>query len=433
MIERYTLPEMERVWSDQTRFGHWLRIEILACEALAQLGRIPAEAVENIRNKARFDAARILEIEDEVKHDVIAFLTNVAEYVGPDSRYVHLGLTSSDLLDTTLGLQMKEAGELILAEMDGKVLPAVKKRALEHKDTVMIGRSHGIHAEPITFGLKLALWYDELTRRRDNFRRAVEAASLGKISGAVGTFAHLDPQVEVYVCKELGLRPAPTSNQIIQRDVHAEYMAALAVLAGSLEKFTIEIRHLQRTEVLEAEEYFSKGQKGSSAMPHKRNPILCERLSGMARLVRGNCLAALENQALWHERDISHSSVERVILPDTTMIVYYMLKKFGPLVDQLLVYPENMKKNLDRLHGLIYSQRVLIALAEKGLAREEAYRVVQRNAMKVWKEDQDFLSLLKADADVTGKLSEQELDELFSLEVHTRHVDYIFRRAGLIE
>jgi len=433
MIPRYTLPEMEKVWSEETKFGHWLRIEILACEALAQLGRIPAEALQNIRNKARFEVARILEIEEEVKHDVIAFLSNVAEHIGPDSRYVHLGLTSSDLLDTTLALQMKEAGELILAELDGKVLPAVKKRALEHKDTVMMGRSHGIHAEPITFGLKLALWYDELTRRRDNFARATAVAATGKISGAVGTFAHLDPQVEVYVCEKLGLRPALTSNQIVQRDIHAEYMAALAVLAGSIEKFTVEIRHLQRTEVLEAEEYFSQGQKGSSAMPHKRNPILCERLSGMARLVRGNCLAALENQALWHERDISHSSVERVILPDTTIIVYYLLKKFGPLVEQLLVYPENMRKNLDRLHGLIHSQRVLIALAEKGLTREEAYRVVQRNAMKVWQEDRDFLTLLAGDPEVTARLSVRELGELFSLEVHTRHVDYIFRRVGLLD
>ncbi|MFH1069152.1 MAG: adenylosuccinate lyase [Candidatus Glassbacteria bacterium] len=433
MIPRYTLPEMEKVWSEETKFGHWLRIEILACEALAQLGRIPAEALQNIRNKARFEVARILEIEEEVKHDVIAFLSNVAEHIGPDSRYVHLGLTSSDLLDTTLALQMKEAGELILAELDGKVLPAVKKRALEHKDTVMIGRSHGIHAEPITFGLKLALWYDELTRRRDNFARATAVAATGKISGAVGTFAHLDPQVEIYVCEKLGLRPALTSNQIVQRDIHAEYMAALAVLAGSIEKFTVEIRHLQRTEVLEAEEYFSQGQKGSSAMPHKRNPILCERLSGMARLVRGNCLAALENQALWHERDISHSSVERVILPDTTMIVYYLLKKFGPLVEQLLVYPENMRKNLDRLHGLIHSQRVLLALAEKGLTREEAYRVVQRNAMKVWQEDRDFLTLLAADPEVTVRLSVRELGELFSLEVHTRNVDYIFRRVGLLD
>jgi len=433
MIPRYSLPEMEKVWSDQARFGHWLEIEILACEALSRLGRIPAEAVGNIRQKAAFDVERILEIEEKVKHDVIAFLTNVAEYVGPDSRFIHLGMTSSDLLDTTLALQMREAGRLILKELKENVLKAVKRRALEHKDTVMIGRSHGIHAEPITFGLKLALWYDELNRRSAQFKAAVDAASLGKISGAVGTFAHLEPEVENYVCKKLGLKPANVSNQIVQRDVHAEYLSALAVLAGSIEKFTVEIRHLQRTEVFEAEEFFSKGQKGSSAMPHKRNPITCERLSGMARLVRGNCLAAMENQALWHERDISHSSVERVILPDSTMIVYYMLKKFGALVNQLIVYPENMEKNLNRLHGLIYSQRVMLALADKGLTREEAYSIIQRNAMRVWKEELDFLELLKKDKEVSAHLSPQELENLFALEVHTRHVDYIFRRAGLFD
>ncbi len=433
MIPRYSLPEMEAIWSDEARFGHWLEIEILACEALCGLGRVPEEAVKTIREKASFNTERILEIEEEVKHDVIAFLTNVAEYVGPESRYIHLGMTSSDLLDTTLALQMKKAGELILAEIDNKVLPAVKKRALEHKDTVMMGRSHGIHAEPITFGLKLALWYDELTRRRDQFARAAKAAATGKISGAVGTFAHLDPSVEVYVCDKLGIQAAKTSNQIVQRDIHAEYMTALAVLAGSIEKFAVEIRHLQRTEVLEAEEFFSKGQKGSSAMPHKRNPIICERLSGMARLVRVNSLAAMENQALWHERDISHSSVERVILPDSTMTIYYMLRKFGELVENLLVYPGNMEKNLNRLHGLIYSQRVLIALAEKGMSRESGYRVVQRNAMKVWKEDVDFLDTLKADSEVMDLLSATELEELFSMEIHTRNVDYIFRRVGLLD
>ncbi len=433
MIPRYSLPEMEALWSDEARFGHWLEIEILACEALATLGRVPGSAVKTIRKKAAFDTGRILEIEEEVKHDVIAFLTNVAEYVGPDSRYIHLGMTSSDLLDTALALQMKQAGELILAEIDEKVLPAVKRRALEHKDTLMMGRSHGIHAEPVTFGLKLALWYDELTRRRSQFAAAVKVAATGKLSGAVGTFAHLDPRVELYVCEKLGLQAARTSNQIVQRDVHAQYMTALAVLAGSIEKFAVEIRHLQRTEVLEAEEFFSKGQKGSSAMPHKRNPIICERISGMARLVRGNSLAALENQALWHERDISHSSVERVILPDSTMTVLYMLRKFGSLVDKLLVYPENMEKNLNRLHGLIHSQRVLIALAEKGMSREDGYRVVQRSAMKVWKEDVDFLDTLKADSEVTALLSAAELEELFSIETHTRNVDYIFGRVGLLD
>ena len=432
MIPRYTLPEMEEIWSDEQRFSFWLEIEILACEALSRLGKIPAEAVENIRAKAAFEVERILQIEEEVKHDVIAFLTNVAEYVGEDARFIHQGMTSSDLLDTTLALQMRKAGRLILEELENKVLPNVKQRALEHKDTLTIGRSHGVHAEPITFGLKLALWYDELNRGTRRFSAAVENASYGMVSGAVGTYAHLGPEVEAYVCEKLDLKPANISNQIIQRDIHAEYMAALAVLAGSIEKFTVEIRHLQRTEVLEAEEHFSKGQKGSSAMPHKRNPITCERLSGMARLARGNCLAAMENQALWHERDISHSSVERVILPDTTMIVYYMLVKFGDLVKNMLVYPERMEKNLNSLRGLIFSQRVMLTMTEKGCSREDSYRLVQKNAMKVWQEDVDFLETLKADSEVTAYLTAGEIEELFDLKVHTRHVDYIFKRVGLL-
>jgi adenylosuccinate lyase len=432
MIPRYTLPEMEKIWSDEQRFHFWLEIEILACEALSKQGKIPAEAVENIRAKAAFEVRRILEIEEEVKHDVIAFLTNVAEHVGEDARFIHQGMTSSDLLDTTLALQMREAGRLILDELENKVLPAVKQRALEHKDTLMIGRSHGVHAEPITFGLKLALWYDELTRDLRRFSNAVEEASYGMVSGAVGTYAHLAPEVEVYVCEKLGLKPANISNQVIQRDIHAEYMAALAVLAGSIEKFTVEVRHLQRTEVLEAEEYFSKGQKGSSAMPHKRNPITCERLSGMARLVRGNCLAAMENQSLWHERDISHSSVERVILPDSTMIVYYMLVKFGDLVKYMLVYPENMLKNLNSLRGLIFSQRVMLAMTEKGCSREDSYRLVQKNAMRVWKEEVDFLDTLQADNEVLSHLNAEELEALFDMGVHTRHVDYIFRQVGIL-
>lgn len=432
MIPRYTLPEIEKIWSDEQRFKFWLEIEILACEALSEQGKIPREAVENIRARAKFDVKRVLEIEEEVKHDVIAFLTNVAEYVGEDSRFIHQGMTSSDLLDTTLALQMREAGRLILDELKDRALPAVKRRALEHKDTLMMGRSHGIHAEPITFGLKMALWYDELMRAVERFERAVENASVGKVSGAVGTYAHLDPRVEVYVCEKLGLKPANISTQIIQRDLHAEYMAALAVMAGSIEKFAVEVRHLQRTEVLEAEEYFSKGQKGSSAMPHKRNPIICERLSGMARLVRGNCLAALENQALWHERDISHSSVERVILPDSTMTVYYMLVQFGRLVDKLLVYPENMLKNLNRLRGLIFSQRVLLALTEKGVSREAGYRIVQRNAMKVWEKDVEFLDTLLADEEVSAVMGRAELEALFDMSVHTKQVDYTFRRVGLI-
>ena len=432
MIARYTLPEMEKIWSDEQRFGYWLEIEILACEALSRLGKIPAGAVKNIRARASFEVERILEIEEEVKHDVIAFLTNVAEHVGEDARFIHQGMTSSDLLDTTLALQMREAGRLILKELEHKVLPNVKERALEHKDTLMIGRSHGVHAEPITFGLKLALWYDELNRGARRFSTAVENSSYGMISGAVGTYAHLSPEVEVYVCEKLGLKPANITNQIIQRDIHAEYMAALAVLAGSIEKFAVEIRHLQRTEVLEAEEHFSKGQKGSSAMPHKRNPITCERLSGMARLVRGNCLAAMENQALWHERDISHSSVERVILPDSTMTVYYLLVKFGDLVKNMLVYPERMKENLHSLRGLIFSQRVMLAMTGKGCSREDSYRLVQKNAMKVWQENVDFLDTLKTDSEVSAFLSVAELEELFDMQVHTCHVDYIFKRVGLL-
>ena len=433
MIPRYSLPEIEKIWSDEARFAHWLEIEILACEAMAKKGMIPEEAVKIIRSKGNFDTKRILEIEEEVKHDVIAFLTNVSEYVGPEARFVHKGMTSSDLLDTTLALQMKAAGELILDTLDNKVLPAVARRAREHKDTLCIGRSHGIHAEPTTFGLKLAVWYDELKRGSARFRDAVKRSSMGMISGAVGTFAHLDPDVEEYVCEKLGLFPCPVSTQVIARDVHAEYLAALAVLAGSIDKFAVEIRHLQRTEVLEAEEFFSKGQKGSSAMPHKRNPIVCERLSGMARLIRGNCQAAFENQPLWHERDISHSSVERVILPDSTMTIYYMLVKFADLVENLLVYPEHMLANLNRLHGLIFSQRVLLALTDKGCSREDGYRLVQRNAMRVWKEDIDFLETLKGDSEVGKYLSAQELEKLFDMSVHTRNVDKIMKRVGLLD
>ena len=433
MIPRYSLPEIEKIWSDEARFGHWLEIEILACEAMAKKGLVPEEAVKTIRSKGNFDVKRILEIEEEVKHDVIAFLTNVAEYVGPESRFVHKGMTSSDLLDTTLALQMKAAGELILDTLDNKVLPAIARRAKEHKDTLCIGRSHGIHAEPTTFGLKLAVWYDELKRGSARFHDAVKRSSMGMISGAVGTFAHLDPDVEEYVCEKLGLSPAPVSTQVIARDVHAEYLAALAVLAGSIDKFAVEIRHLQRTEVLEAEEFFSKGQKGSSAMPHKRNPIVCERLSGMARLIRGNCQAAFENQPLWHERDISHSSVERVILPDSTMTIYYMLVKFADLIENLLVYPEHMLDNLNRLHGLIFSQRVLLALTDKGCSREDGYRLVQRNAMRVWKEDIDFLETLKGDEEVSKYLSSEELDKLFDMSVHTRNVDKIMKRVGLLD
>jgi len=428
MIERYTRPEMAAIWTQENKYRKWLLVEVLACEAWARLGRIPAKAVENIKARAAFEPERVDEIELEVKHDVIAFLTNVAEHVGPDARYIHLGLTSSDVLDTALAIQMKEAADLIIKDIR-RFMEVIKARAMEHRMTPMIGRSHGIHGEPTTFGLKMALWYDEMRRNLRRMKEARDVAAYGKISGAVGTFANVDPSVEEYVCRKAGLKPAPVSTQILQRDRHAQYLNALAMIASSLEKFAVEIRHLQRTEVYEAEEFFSKGQKGSSAMPHKRNPIASENISGLARVVRANALAAYENIPLWHERDISHSSVERVILPDSTILVDYMLRRFTGVVEKLLVYPRNMMDNLNRMKGLIHSQRVLIALAEKGVSREDAYRMVQRNAMEVWKKGADFRKLLKADKDIRKKLAAAELDECFSLEYHTKNVDYIFKRV----
>ena len=428
MIERYTRPEMAAVWSQQNRYAKWLQVEILACEAWAKLGIIPAEAVKNIKKKAAFEPARVDEIELVVKHDVIAFLTNVAEHVGDDARFIHVGLTSSDVLDTALAIQMKEAADIIIKDINN-LLEVLKVRAMEHKDTVMVGRSHGIHAEPVTFGLKMALWYDEMKRNLKRVEEAREVAAYGKISGAVGTFANVDPFVEEYVCKKAGLRPAPVSTQIVQRDRHAQFMTALAMVASSLEKFSIEIRHLQRTEVYEAEEYFSKGQKGSSAMPHKRNPIATENISGLSRVVRANALAAFENIPLWHERDISHSSVERVIIPDSTIIVDYILNRFTGIIKNLLVYPKNMMANLNKMNGLIHSQRVLLALAGKGLSREDAYRLVQKNAMEVWEHGKDFSKLLKADKEIRKAMSAAEIDDCFSLEYHTKNVDYIFKRV----
>ncbi len=428
MIDRYTRPEMAAVWTQENKYRKWLKVELLACEAWSKLGRVPKGAVDNIKKKAAFDPARVDEIELEVKHDVIAFLTNVAEHVGPDARYIHLGLTSSDVLDTALAMQMKDAADIIMKDIK-RFMEVIKARALEHRMTPMIGRSHGIHGEPITFGLKMALWYDEMKRNLKRMKDAREVAAYGKISGAVGTFANVEPFVEEYVCKKAGLKPAPVSTQVVQRDRHAQYMNALAMIASSLEKFAIEIRHLQRTEVYEAEEFFSKGQKGSSAMPHKRNPIASENISGLARVVRANALAAYENIALWHERDISHSSVERVILPDSTILVDYMLRRFTGVVENLMVYPQNMMANLNRMKGLIHSQRVLIALAEKGVSREDAYRMVQRNAMEVWKKGKDFRKLLKADRDIKKTLSVADIDECFSLEYHTKNVDYIFNRV----
>ena len=426
MIERYSRPEMAAVWSQENKYRKWLLVETLACEAWAKLGKVPPGALSNIKKKADFDPERIDEIEREVKHDVIAFLTNVAEYVGPDSRFIHIGLTSSDVLDTALAIQMKEAAGIIIKDIED-LLGVLKTRAYEHKDTVMIGRSHGIHAEPVTFGLKMALWYDEMKRNLRRMEEARDIAAYGKVSGAVGTFANIDPYVEEYVCKKAGLKPAPVSTQVLQRDRHAQYMSALALVASSLDKFSIEIRHLQRTEVYEAEEYFSKGQKGSSAMPHKRNPIASENISGLARVIRGNMVAAYENITLWHERDISHSSVERVILPDSTILVDYMLKRFTGVIKNLLVYPENMLANLNKMKGLVNSQRVLLALVEKGTSREDAYRIVQKNAMQVWEAGKDFKALLLKDKDVN--LTKEELEDCFSLEYHTKNVDTIFRRV----
>lgn len=430
MIARYTRPDMGRLWEDENRFRIWLDIEVLACEAQARLGVVPNEAVETIRSKANFNVERVLQIEEEVKHDVIAFLTNVGEYVGPDARFIHLGMTSSDVLDTALAVQMKQSADLLLKDLES-LKSVLARRAKEFKNTIMIGRTHGIHAEPTTFGLKLALWYAETVRNIERMTRAREAIAVGQISGAVGTYAHLDPSVERHVCEKLGLKPAPISTQVLQRDRHAEFMNTLALCGSSLEKFATEIRHLQKTEVLEAEEYFSKGQKGSSAMPHKRNPITCERIAGLSRVLRGNAVAALENVALWHERDITHSSVERVIVPDSCILLDYMLVQFTKIIDQLLVYPENMKANLAKTHGLIFSQEALLAMTKAGMKREDAYRIVQEEAMKVWQGGQDFRTLLGQRKDVTDYVPNEELDRLFDATRSLKNVDYIFHQVGI--
>jgi adenylosuccinate lyase len=428
LIERYTLPEMAAIWEPENKFGLWLKIEILACEALANRKEIPKSAVAEIKKKARFDIPRIDEIEREVRHDVIAFLTCVSENVGESARYMHLGLTSSDVLDTCLAVQLKDAMTLIIKGAKG-LQEAVKKQAFLHKNTAMIGRSHGIHGEPITFGVKLAIWYEELGRNIERLKRARQRIAYGQISGAMGTFASVDPSVEEYVCKKLGLKAAPVSSQIIQRDRHAEYFSTLAILAGTLDKIAVEIRHLQRTEVLEAEEFFSSGQKGSSAMPHKRNPVVSEQMSGLARVIRANSQAAMENIALWHERDISHSSVERVIGPDSTILLHYMLNRMTRMMDRLLVYPKNMMKNLEITRGLVFSQSILLELVQKGVTREEAYRMVQRNAMQVWEKGKDFLPLLKKDKDIKKYLSAQELEKAFNLKSQFKNVDKIFKRV----
>ncbi len=431
MIPRYSRPEMTAVWSPATRFRIWFEIEAHACDALAEIGVIPKESARAIWEKAghvEFDVARIDEIERVTKHDVIAFLTHLAEFIGPDSRFVHQGLTSSDVLDTCLAVQLQRASDLLIADVDA-LLAALKRRAFEHKMTPTIGRSHGIHAEPTTFGLKLAGAYAEFVRARARLVTAREEISTCAISGAVGTFANIDPRVEAHVAAKLGLKPEPISTQVIPRDRHAAFFAALGVVASSVERLAIEIRHLQRSEVLEAEEYFSEGQKGSSAMPHKRNPVLTENLTGLARLVRSAVTPALENVALWHERDISHSSVERGIAPDATITLDFALARLANVIDKLVVYPENMRRNLDRLGGLVHSQRVLLALTQKGVSREDAYVFVQRNAMPVWRGQGDFLTLLKADKEVRAALSEGELEELFDLGYHFKAVDAIFGRV----
>ncbi len=430
MIERYTNPEMGGIWTLQHEFEVMLDVEIAACEAMAELGQIPKEAAKHIRETARFDLNRVKEIEKITNHDIIAFLTNVAEYVGEDSKYIHKGLTSSDVKDTALGIMMKKSAEIILDDLR-KFREVLKRRAAEHKHTVCIGRTHGIHAEPMTLGLKFALWMAEIDRDIERVERAKKVVSVGKLSGAVGTYSNIDPRVEEIVCQKLGLTPAPLATQVIQRDRHAEYMTTLAIVASSFEKFATEIRNLQRTDIREAEEYFSPGQKGSSAMPHKRNPITCERVSGMARLVRGNAVAAMEDIALWHERDISHSSVERVILPDSTINVDYCIRKFTNIIDKLLVYPDAMLANLNKTGGLIYSQRLMLAIVEKGVLREDAYQWVQRNAMKRWLEGEDFRTNIEKDADIARYLTKAEIDECFDYKYFLRHVDEIMERFGL--
>ena len=431
MIPRYSRPEMVAVWSPETRFRIWFEIEAHACDALADLGVIPEEAAKTIwerGNAAVFDVARIDEIERVTKHDVIAFLTHLAEFVGPDSRFIHQGMTSSDVLDTCFSVQLSRAADILIADVDA-LLAALKTRAFEHKHTITIGRSHGIHAEPTTFGVKLAQAYAEFARSRERLVRARAEIAVCAISGAVGTFANIDPRVEEHVAAKLGLAVEPVSTQIIPRDRHAMFFATLGVVASSVERLATEIRHLQRTEVLEVEEFFSPGQKGSSAMPHKRNPVLTENLTGLARLVRGMALPAMENVALWHERDISHSSVERMIGPDATVTLDFALVRLTGVVEKLLVYPANMLKNMNKFKGLIHSQRVLLALTQAGVSREDAYRLVQRNAMKVWEDDKDFLDELLADTEVRAALPEEELREKFDLAYHTKHVDTIFSRV----
>lgn len=431
MIDRYTRPEMGAIWSDHSKFDTWLEVEIAVCEAQAELGKIPKEAVEDIKAKAKFDVLRINEIEEEVKHDVIAFLTNVAENIGENSRYVHLGLTSSDVIDTALALQVRQASEILKKDLQD-LHDAILEQARKHKHTVTVGRSHGIHAEPTTFGFKLGVWLEEMRRHQKRFEAAVASMSVGQFSGAVGTYSNIDPQIEKLTCKHLKLTAAPISTQIIQRDRHAEYIWTLALIGASLDKFATEIRHLQRTDVLEAEEPFTQGQKGSSAMPHKRNPVGSENISGLARLLRGNALAALENIPLWHERDISHSSVERVIFPDSTILLDFMLARMTRIIKNLVVYPENMARNMDVFGGVIFSQAVLLKLIDKGMSREDAYRLVQSNAHKAWNtKDGNFKQNLLGDEAVTSLLSNVEVEECFNADTYLRNIDQVFDRLGV--
>ena len=428
MIERYTTKEMGRIWSDENKFSTWLKVEIAVTEVLTDDKIVPKEDLKTIKEKAKFDVKRILEIEEETHHDVIAFLTNLSENIGPSSRFIHLGMTSSDLLDTSLALLCKESGQIILSKLE-TFHKTLRLLAVKHKDTFQIGRSHGVHAEPITFGLKLALWSEEIKRHIDRFKYALEDIQYGKISGAVGTYQHLDPSVEERACKKLGLKASTVSNQVVQRDHHANFLSALALLGCTIEKISVEIRHLQRTEVLEAEEFFAKGQKGSSAMPHKRNPIITERLTGFARLLRANAMAAMENVALWHERDISHSSVERMIGPDSTVTLDFAIHRMSGVIENLVLYPNNMKKNLNQLRGLHYSQGVLLALTQAGMSREKAYETVQKSAMEVWKNNKDFKSLLINNSDVKKYLSNESIEKLFDISNHTKNVKYIFDRV----
>lgn len=430
MIDRYTNLEMGSNWTLQREFEEMLEVEITACEAMAELGEIPKEAAENIRKKAKFDLERVKEIEKVTNHDIIAFLTNVAEYVGEDSKYIHKGLTSSDVKDTALGLMMKKSADIIIKDLE-ELRDVLLKKAAEYKYTPCIGRTHGIHAEPMTMGLKFALWYDEICRNIERVEHAKKSVAVGKLSGAVGTYSNIDPRIEELTCKKLGLTPVKLATQVIQRDRHAEYMTTLAIVAGTFEKIATELRNLQRTDIREVEEYFSIGQKGSSAMPHKRNPITGERIAGMARLVRGNAIAAMENMALWHERDISHSSVERVILPDSTINVDYCARKLTKLIDKLLIYPDAMLNNMDKTGGLIYSQRLMLAIVSKGVLREDAYKWIQRNAMAKWLNNEDFKENVKKDPDICKYLSTEEIDECFDYKWFLRHIDLIMARFGI--